>query len=148
MISRSGIVALVMAVSLALVGGTAVTGILSSSKTIGSSGTVKAINVGVYWDSGCTNATSTIDWGTIEPNTTVTRTLYIKNTGNSPMTLNMTCSGWTPSAAATYMTLTWNREGALVNAAAVVAAVLTLNVSNSVTGITDFSVNIVIAGTG
>lgn len=137
-----------MAVSLALVGGTAVTGILSSSKTIGSSGTVKAINVGVYWDSGCTNAMSTIDWGTIEPNTTVTRTLYIKNTGNSPMTLNMTCSGWNPSAAATYMTLTWNREGALVNAAAVVAAVLTLNVSNSVTGITDFSVNIVIAGTG
>lgn len=148
MLSRSGLTVLVLAASLALVAGTAVTGILTSSKTISSSGTVKAINVGVYWDSACTNATSTINWGSIEPNTTVTTTVYVKNTGNTQMTLNMTYSGWSPSNAASYMTLSWNQEGVVVAPNAVVTAVLTLQVSSSITGISSFSFNVAITGTG
>lgn len=36
-------------------------GVLSSGKTVQSYGAVKAVNVGVYWDSGCTNATSSVN---------------------------------------------------------------------------------------
>ena len=146
--SKSILPLLLVSVVLALVGAVAVTGILTTSRTIGSSGTVKAINVEVYWDIECTNVVSEIDWSTIEPNESVTKTVYIKNTGNSAMTLSMTYSGWVPTEAGNYMTLSWDKEGVTMDPDAVVAAVLTLSVSDSISGIENFSFNIVIEGTG
>ena len=34
---------------------------------LGSSGLVKTIGVGVYWDSNCSQAVHSIDWGMVEP---------------------------------------------------------------------------------
>jgi len=146
--SKSVLPLFLLSVGLALVGAVAVTGILTTSRTIGSSGTVKAINVEVYWDSACTDVVSEIDWGTIEPGEPVTNTVYVKNTGNTAMTLSMTYSGWNPAEAGDYITLSWDKEGATVNSDAVATAVLTLSVSESISGIESFSVNIVIEGTG
>lgn len=139
---------LIFAVSLALVSGLAVSGLLVTQKILSSSGSVKAINVEVYWDVECTQVVTSIDWGNPEPGDSLNRTIYVKNTGSAPMTLNMSCSGWSPTEAANYLTLSWNRDGAQVNAGEVVNAVLTLSVSSFVSGITDFSFNIVIEGSG
>jgi len=146
--SKSVLPLLLVSVGLALVGAVAVTGILTASRTIGSSGTVKAINVDVYWDIEGTNVVSEIDWGSIEPNESVIKTVYVKNTGNTAMTLSMTYSGWVPAEAGDYLTLSWDREGVTVDPDAVLAAVLTLSVSDSISGIESFSFNIVIEGTG
>jgi len=146
--SKSVLPLLLVSVGLALAGAVAVTGILTASRTIGSSGTVKAINVDVYWDIEGTNAVSEIDWGSIEPNESVIRTVYVKNTGNTALTLSMTYSGWVPAEAGDYLTLSWDREGVTVDPDAVLAAVLTLSVSDSISGIENFSFNIVIEGTG
>ena len=146
--SKSVLPLLLVCVGLALVGAVAVTGILTTSRTIGSSGTVKAINVEVYWDIECTNVVSEIDWSTIEPGELVTKTVYVYNTGNTAMTLSMTYSGWVPIEAGNYITLSWDREGVTMDPDAVVAAVLTLSVSESISGIENFSFNIVIEGTG
>jgi len=139
---------LIFAVSLALVSGLAVSGLLVTQKILSSSGSVKAINVEVYWDFECTQVVTSLDWGNPEPGDSLNRTIYVKNTGSAPMTLSISCSGWSPTEAATYLTLSWNREGTQVNAGEVVNAVLTLSVSSSVSGITDFSFNIVIEGSG
>ena len=146
--SKSVLPLLLVSVGLALAGAVAVTGILTASRTIGSSGTVKAINVEVYWDIEGTNVVSEIDWGSIEPNESVIRTVYVKNTGNTALTLSMTYSGWVPAEAGDYLTLSWDREGVTVDPDAVLAAVLTLSVSDSISGIENFSFNIVIEGTG
>jgi len=146
--SKSVLPLLLVSVGLALAGAVAVTGILTASRTIGSSGTVKAINVDVYWDIEGTNVVSEIDWGSIEPNESVIRTVYVKNTGNTALTLSMTYSGWVPAEAGDYLTLSWDREGVTVDPDAVLAAVLTLSVSDSISGIESFSFNIVIEGTG
>jgi len=124
------------------------TGLLSVSQSVSSSGTVTAINVGVYSDSGCTQALTSIDWGTLEPGDTTTKTIYVKNTGNSQITLSMTTTGWSPSGANGPITVTWNRGGTTLSAGQSTAATLTLSVSSEITGITSFSVNIVITGTG
>jgi len=139
---------LLLTVVVALAGGLAVSGILTTSRTLSSSGSVKAINVEVYWDLACTQVVSSVDWGTPEPGDVVNRTVYVKNTGSAQMTLALFDSGWNPAVAANYITLSWDREGALIDAGGVVEAVLTLTVSGSITGITDFSFNIVIEGTG
>jgi hypothetical protein len=123
-------------------------GLLTASRTIKTSGSVKAINVGVYWDQQCTSPVSAIDWGTASPGGTVTETVYVKNGGNAPMTLSMSYGNWSPSSAGTYLALSWNREGAVLNAGGVVAAYITLTVSGSISGITAYSFDTVITGTG
>jgi len=146
--SKSRLSVLLISAVLALVGTIAVTGLLTSSRTIGSSGTVRAINVEVYWDIGCTQAVNQVDWGTLEPGDSLNKTLYIKNAGNAALTLNMTYSGWDPLDAGNYITLSWDMEGGTVNPGEVVGAVFTLYVSNSTSGITNFSFDMVIEGTG
>src|SRR3990170_136680 len=75
-------------------------GVLISTKTITSSGTVVSVNVGIYLDNAC------------------------------------------------QQTVTWNREGATLTANQVAAATLTLSVSPSISGVTTFSFDVIITGTG
>jgi hypothetical protein len=126
---------------------TSVVALLQSSKTFQNSGTVTAINVGVYQDSACTQVLSLLDWGSIGPGSSANRTIYIKNDGTTAMTLNMTVSAWNPASASSYIGLTWNREGTVLNQGNSAAALLTLTVSASITGITSFNYNVTITGT-
>ena len=111
-------------------------------------GVIKGINVEVYWDAGCTQNVTVNDWGAPEPGEVIYKTMYVKNSGNSQLTLHMTVSGWTPAAVENYLTLSWDREGATVDAGEVVQVVLSLDVSGAITGISAFSFNMVIEGTG
>ena len=119
------------------------TGLLTINQTVSSSGTVTAINVGVYSDSACTTELTSIDWGMISPGNSVNRTIYLKNTGNAQITLFMTKTNWNPVNADGPITLTWNRENATLNVDQVTSAILTLILSESISGITNFSVDIV-----
>ena len=123
------------------------TGLLSVNQTVSSSGTVTAIDVGVYSDSACTTELTSINWGIISPGNSVSRTIYLKNTGNAQITLFMTKTNWNPVNADGPITLTWNRENATLNVDQVTSAILTLSLSESISGITNFSVEIVFTGT-
>ena len=122
-------------------------GVLVSSQTVTSGGTITAVNVGVYTDSACTVNCTSIDWGTLSPGNSTTRTIYVKNTGTAPVTLSMTTTNWVPTNANTYLTLTWNRANYALAAGTSVSATLTLTASASAGAITTFSFNIVITGT-
>ena len=134
--------------ALALIGSFGVYGLLTSSRNISSSGTVKAINVEVYWDQGCTQIVENVDWGYAEPGDAVSRTIYIKNSGNVPLTLGLSYSDWIPAEAGDFITLEWDQEGSTINAGDIQQAALTLTISTDITGVTDFSFNIVIEGSG
>ena len=121
-------------------------GALSNSKSLQSYGTVKTVNVGVYWNSGCTNATSAVNWGVLSPGTSSSVTLYVRNEGSAAVRLSLTTQNWNPVNASSFIGLSWNREAQSVSAGTVVAAVLTVSVYSNVTGITNFSFDIVIAG--
>jgi hypothetical protein len=123
------------------------TGLLMSSQTVPSSGTISAVNVGVYSDSGCTLNLTSISWGSMSPSNSTTRTIYVKNTGSLPVTLTMTTAGWVPASASTYLSLGWNRENYVLAVGSSVAATLTLTASSSAGNITSYSFNIVITGT-
>jgi archaellum component FlaG (FlaF/FlaG flagellin family) len=123
-------------------------GLLSVNQAIPSSGSVTAVNVGVYSNYACTQNLTSINWGTISPNSSSTKTIYIKNTGNTQLTLGMTKTNWNPVSADGLITVTWNREGTNLNPGQVSTATLTLSISESISGITDFNVDVVITGTG
>jgi hypothetical protein len=134
------------ALALSLVG--QVLSAVQTSRTVSNTGAVKAIGVGVYWDNQCTNPLSSISWGTIEPGASTNVTCYIRNEGNSPSNLSMTKSNWNPSNASNYITLNWNYGGQLINTGAVIQVTFTLSVSASIQGITSFSFDITIIGSG
>ena len=134
--------------ALTLIGSFGVYGLLSSSRNISSSGIVKAVNVEVYWDQGGTQIVDYIDWGFAEPGDTVSKTVFVKNSGNAPLTLGLSYSDWVPIEAGDFITLAWDQEGTTINAGDVQQAVLTLSISDDINGITDFSFNIVIEGNG
>lgn len=130
------------------IGSTVTLAVLNAQRAIPSSGLVVAVNVGVYSDSACTLNLTSIDWGNVYPSGSVSRTIYVKNTGNVPMTLSMTTTAWNPAGAAGQITVTWNKENAVLNAGQSTSATLTLNVSQSISGVTSFSVDIIITGSG
>lgn len=123
------------------------TGLLMSSQTLQSSGTVTTVNVGVYSDSGCTQNLTSINWGTIYPGNSTTSIIYVKNIGSLPVTLTMTTGSWVPSNANTYISLSWNREGTVLTAGQSTTATLTLSATPDAANITSFSFNIIITGT-
>jgi len=126
---------------------TLVTAGLIATQTIPSNGTVSAVNVGVYTDSQATQNCTSLNWGTLSPGNTASKTVYVKNTGTVPVTLTMTTGNWTPTTANSKITLTWNRQNTILNAGQSISANLTLAVASDTTGITAFSFNTVITGT-
>jgi hypothetical protein len=124
-------------------------GLLFASQSVQYNGNVSAVNVGVYSDSACTNNCTNINGGTMSPGMSYTNTIYIKNTGNKPVTLSMTTSGWNPSTADGPIALTWNRDDYNLAPGASVSATLTLSISSSISSsITSFSFKITITGAG
>jgi len=123
-------------------------GLLTKTVALPSRGAVKAVGVGVYWDSSCSSKVSSIDWGTAEPGSVKTVTVYIRNEGNTAITLSMDTTNWSPSTASKYIGLSWNYNGQAVNPNSVIKATLTLSVSSGITGISSFSFDIVMMGSG
>src|SRR3989304_2306696 len=113
----------------------AASGVLVSSQTVQNSGIVASANVGLYSDYSGTQSISSINWGTVSPSGSITKTVYVKNTGNAPITLSMTKTNWNPASADGPITLVWDREGTVLSANQVVAATFTLSVSSSTNGI-------------
>ncbi len=122
-------------------------GVLTSSQSVQSNGSITAVNVGVYSDIGCAQNLTSIDWGVLPPGNSTSMMIYIKNTGNVPETLSMATSNWVPSNANTYLTLTWNRANYVLSPNTSVNATLTLTASSGAGALTTFSFNIIITGT-
>jgi hypothetical protein len=124
-----------------------VSALLLTNQTIPNTGNLKTIGVNVYWDAACTNKVSSIDWGTVEANSTKSFTIYIKNNGTAAEVLGMSTGNWNPTSASSQISLSCNCTGYVLAHGSVVGSVLTLSVSPTITGITSFSFDITITGT-
>jgi hypothetical protein len=119
-----------------------------SIQTIPSNGSViETLNISVYNDQALTQQCTAIDWSSVAPGGTATKTVYIKNTGTATVSLNMTTSSLTPSGAVGKISATWNRESTNLAANANTTATITLNVDSTITGVTTFSLNVILKGT-
>jgi hypothetical protein len=119
-----------------------------TTETISTVGSLKTIDIEAYWEENLTNRVTGIDWGKLEPGNQKSFSIYFRNEGNSAVTLSMSTSNWNPSAAATYLTLNWNYNGQTIEADKNLQVTLTLSVNASITGITNFSFDIIVVGTG
>jgi hypothetical protein len=119
---------------------------VSNRNGVSNQGKLKAVNLGLYWDNACTNTTVAVDWGLFSPGAASSVTLYVRNEGSSAVKLNLTTRNWNPANASEHITLTWNREGQVLEPQTVATATLTLSVSANISGITDFSFDTTVTG--
>jgi hypothetical protein len=115
-----------------------------SSKTIAYASSVKGFGTGIYWDHACTNRTISLKWGLMEAGSNNTLTVYVKNEGNSAVSLLLTTSNWTPAASLNYMSLSWNYSGQVLSVNQVVPLEITLTVYPTIIGITGFNFDTII----
>jgi len=118
-----------------------------SQTTLQSSGVIKTLGVAAYQDSNCITQSSNINWGTISPGASIPKTIYLRNEGNSDLTLSLQTANWSPTNAPNYLTLSWNYIGQTIRPNQVVPIVLTLSVSQNINGINSFNYEIIILGT-
>lgn len=139
----AGVVLMIIAIGATV----ATAALLSDQQTIHNSGSLSSsVDVSVYSDSACTNLCTSIDWGSLNPGDTASRTIFVKNTGNATETLSLVTSDWNPVKAATLMTVSWNKEGSQLQPNATVAATLTLSTQQDMGDMVDFDFNITIKG--
>jgi hypothetical protein len=121
-----------------------------TTKTLSSAGSIQiqtSAEIGVYSNPQCTTPLTSLSWGTLEPGGSQTRDCYIKNEGDTALTLSLETSNWNPTEAASHLTLNWNYNENPVDPDAVVHVTFTLSVSPNIQGITSFSFDINIVGT-
>ena len=141
-VHRKAIFAAICILTIVILG--VIIGDFGSSKTIVYASSVKGLGTGIYWDQACTNRTLSLDWGLIEAGSNNTLTVYVKNEGNSAVSLWLGTSNWTPSASLGYMSLNWNYSGQVLSVDQVIPLELTLTVSPTISGITGFSFDTII----
>jgi hypothetical protein len=111
-----------------------------TAKDSPSSGAVDgAVGIETYWDSKCTQRVSSIEWGSLEPGTTKTVTLFLKNRGKN--------SDLQPTEIANYLTMTWDYTGQAITFKEVTQVIFTLCVSENAETIAAFSFDIDIVTT-
>jgi len=113
--------------------------------TISSYGTVKALGVGVYWDSNCSVPVSSIDWGSIEPGSASNVAFYVRNEGNYAATLFLSAENWTPENASHYLSLRWDYVGQIIDSSETAHVTLSLIASPDVEHIVDFGFDVIIS---
>jgi hypothetical protein len=101
-------------------------------------GSVEGLGVGIYWDPACTNKTVSLYWGYIAAGSSNSLKVYVKNEGNSAVSLWLSTSNWTPATSSSYMSLNWNYSGQILNTGQIIPLNLTLTVAPTITGITTF----------
>lgn len=116
--------------------------------TISTRGNIIAVGMQFYFDSAGVSVASLIDWGTLEPGQKVNVTLYMRSTGSVPVSVSMAVGNFNPASGSGYLACTWNYSGAVISPGQLVPVVFTLSVADTITGITAFSFDVSVVGTG
>jgi len=107
---------------------------------------VETYDVKVYWDSICEVECTNINWETLEPGSVKSKIVYIKNE-EEPVYLILNTTRWYPETARRYITLKWDYTDRRIDHDEVLQIELRLSVSPRVEGFSNFSFDILIAGT-
>jgi len=135
-ITRHKYLAIITGVALAVV-------IITFIIKIASSGVIADVTTGVFSDSGASIPLTNIAWGTLGPETTADKQIYVKNLGTVGMKLTIGQSNFNP-AGANVLTLTSDYDNSVIAPQAVKPVKLTLHVPSVavLAGLTNFSFDI------
>ena len=117
----------------------ALTFAMSNIVSLFNHGTIRTVGLEAYQDANCTVPLTEIQWGALTPGQSSSFTGYLLNTGNANATLRMNITNWNPANASDFMTLTCDSENATLAVRTPLQATFCLQVSDQISGVTDFS---------
>ena len=80
----------------------------------------------LYRDPKCTITMTAIDWGTLYPGSTVTRTVFVRNEGDVVSLLQFDTVRWNPEEASAYLVFNTTYRGEMLLPGQVVGIILSL----------------------
>lgn len=101
----------------------------------------------VYSDSACKREITSIDWGSFMVGESISKTVYIKNTGTTQLTLHLEKTELSPSSVSNTFSLVWDSEDIVIKPNQKITATLTLTTTGDFNASTDFDMNVIITGT-
>ncbi len=119
----------------------------SSSPTPTPSAPVQNALIGLYADLGCTDVISYIQWGSLEAGSTKSIVLYVRNEGNTAITLSKTLTNVYPADITKYFTFGWDYANQHLSPSAVLRVTLNLTAAANVPAAMAFSFDTVITAT-
>jgi hypothetical protein len=122
-------------------------GFLTGSNDLSNTGVITDVNVGVYTTQKCTANLTKISWGRVSPGSYYVKTGYVRNNGSVNMTLGFGTSDWNP-ANADVIGLKWNYNGKPLVPGQVLAVTWRLTIPSTISGVKNFSFNIIVFGDG
>jgi len=120
------------------------TGLLAPNQSDTSTGTIQTNNLEIYTTPDCTNNCTALNFGEPKPGQVTNKTIYLKNTENTPIILTMNTNQWNPAEAEKLLVLSWNREGIIIKSKEVISATFTLDVNAKVEGFSNFNFNVAV----
>lgn len=87
-----------------------------------------------------------VEWGSIVAGSSITRVMYVKNAGDTEVTLSLLTDSWDPVVAEDYMVVSWDYDGVGLKSGGVVEIMLTLTVEASISVLGEFHFDVVIVG--
>lgn len=144
----ASVAALSIALIISFAAGFFVKGIIQDRQRIKSQAAIKAVGVTIYKDAELAIPLTEIDWGILEPGEEKNYSAYVKNDSNVPIRLSLLTENWIPANASIFITLDWNYDDELIGIAEFVEVTFMLIVDPATFGISNFSFDIIVIGSG
>lgn len=113
---------------------------------IPSSGRIITIGISIYKDSGKVESYTLVEWGALAPGDVVTKEAFIFNTGNRAVNVSLTNENYVPVEVPLHIGMAWDSEGVIIQPDEYHRALITLSVSPTITGIDEFTFDMVFTG--
>ena len=102
--------------------------------------------IGLYQDAKMSMPVQAIEWGELIPGGSANSTIYVRNIGGVPLELRLKAYNWLPVNSPDFITITWDREGLVLQPMEFTVAKLTMRVGSDITIIKKFSVDLSVDG--
>jgi hypothetical protein len=100
-------------------------------------------NIGVYWDKNCEKRVDSLNWGVLSPGEIKEVVVYARNEGSESFVLVLSSLNWNPENASQYLYFSWSCADKMIKAGEVAQITQTLKVFSYISGISNFSFDIV-----
>lgn len=135
-----------------LISSTSAFAILNSQKVVPSTGIVvivqpspppNTIGLETYSDAKGIMKITSVNWGVLNPGSIGHVTIYLMNTGNTVGVVTVVAGNCNPLKTQNITKLSWDKNGVTLGAGQIIQANLTLEVSGSVEGVSEFAFDII-----
>ena len=106
----------------------------------------KSPSLGLYQDAKMSMPVQAIEWGELIPGGSANSTIYVRNIGGVPIEIRLRTYNWLPVNAPDFITISWDREGLVLQPMQFTVARLTMRVGLDITIIKKFSVDLSVDG--